>query len=105
MLDNNNNVGFKVFDNEITVFYFTDHCHFEDYTSEPKEMEDYIQRAKDFLVELFENKIKHIESYKGKALSVENYYIVYSDSTEKRIGGIWWGLVRFINPFAKKRKE
>ncbi len=29
-IDEKNDVGIEVFDNEITVFYFTDHCHFED---------------------------------------------------------------------------
>ena len=54
-----NNVSFEVLDNEIIVFYFTDHYHFEDYSSELEEGEDdYIKRAKDFLIELFENQIK-----------------------------------------------
>lgn len=39
-IDERNNVGFEVFDNEIIVFYFTDHVHFENYTSELEEGED-----------------------------------------------------------------
>lgn len=105
-LDKENNVGFEVFHNEIIVFCFTDHYHFEDYSSELEDGEDdYIKRAKDFLVELFENKIKYIQVYKGKKLATEKYYIVYSDNTEERIGGIWWGLERFLNPFAKKTEK
>lgn len=102
-IDDKNNVGFEVFDNEIIVFYFTDHYHFEDYSSELEDGEDdYIKRAKDFLTNLFENKIKHLEIYKGKKLATEEYYFIYSDNTEERIGGTWWGLERFLNPFAKK---
>ncbi len=51
---------------------------------------------------MFENKIKYIQVYKGKKLATEKYCIVYSDNTEERIGGTWWGLERFLNPFAKK---
>lgn len=102
-IDEKNNVGFEVFDNEIIVFYFTDHYHFEDYSSELQDGDDnYIKRAKDFLNELFENQIKYIEIYKGKKLATEKYYFIYSDNTEERIGGTWWGLERFLNPFAKK---
>ena len=32
-IDAENQVGFEVFDNEIIVYYFTDHYHFEDYSS------------------------------------------------------------------------
>ena len=102
-IDEKNNVGFEVFDNEIIVFYFTDYYHFEDYSSELEDGEDdYIKRAKDFLIELFENQIKYIEIYRGKKLATEKYYLVYSDNSEERIGGTWWGLERFLNPFAKK---
>lgn len=102
-INEKNNFGFEVFDNEIIVFYFTDHYHFEDYSSDLEDGDDnYIKRAKGFIVELLENKIKYIQIYKGKKLATEKYYIVYSDNTEKRIGGTWWGLERFLNPFAKK---
>ena len=48
-IDDKNNVGFEVFDNEIIVFYFTDHYHFEDYSSELEDGDDdYIKRAKFF---------------------------------------------------------
>ena len=102
-IDEKNNFSFEVFDNEIIVFYFTDHYHFEDYSSDLEDGDDnYIKRAKGFIVELLENKIKYIQIYKGKKLATEKYYIVYSDNTEERIGGTWWGLERFLNPFAKK---
>ena len=102
-INEKNNIGFEVFDNEIIVFYFTDHYHFEDYSSDLEDGDDnYIKRAKGFIVELLENKIKYIQIYKGKKLATEKYYIVYSDNTEERIGGTWWGLERFLNPFAKK---
>ena len=105
-INEKNNFGFEVFDNEIIVFYFTDHYHFEDYSSDLEDGDDnYIKRAKGFIVELLENKIKYIQIYKGKKLATEKYYIVYSDNTEERIGGTWWGLERFLNPFAKKIKK
>lgn len=102
--DAKNNVGFEVFDNEIMAFYFTDHCHFEDYSSELQEGEEnYIERAKSFLKDLLEYKIRHVEYYKGKTLSSEKYFILYNDGRgDECIGNAWFGLSKFINPFAKK---
>lgn len=104
-IDNKNNVGFEVFDNEIIVFYFTQHYHFEDYTSEQGQGEDdYIKRAELFLVDLFQYKIRHKEVFKGKTLCNEKYYIMYQDGREDNyIGGTWFGLYKFINPFRKKK--
>ena len=103
-IDEKNNVGFEVFDNEIIVFYFTDHQHFEDYSSvlEDKE-EHFIERAMDFLSKLLQYPIRHICCYKGKRISIEKYYLVYGNGMkDKYIGSTWFGLVHFINPFAKK---
>lgn len=104
IIDAKNNVGFEVFDNEIIVFYFTDHCHFEDYSSELQSGQDnYIERAKSFLKELFEYKILHVEYYKGKSLYSEKYYIMYIEGREYEcIGKTWFGLLKFINPFGRK---
>lgn len=103
MIDEKNNVGFEVFDNEIIVFYFTDHSHFEDYSSEPDEVEDnYIKRAANFILELFQYKICHKEYYRGKLLCREEYYIIYDDGESVCIGTTWYGLSRLKNPFIKK---
>lgn len=103
-IDAKNQVGFEVFDNEIIAYYFTDHYHFEDYTSELEdEQEDYIECAKSFLKELFEYRILHIEYYKGKSLSSEKYFIMYPDGREDEcIGNIWFGFSKLINPFGKR---
>lgn len=107
IIDAKNHVGFEVFDNEIIVFYFTDHCHFEDYTSELHDGEDnYVERAKAFLLELLTYKIRHIEYFKGTSLSSEKYFIIYDDGREDAcIGNTWFGLSRFINPFGRKSER
>lgn len=104
IIDSENHIGFEVFDNEIIAFYFTDHYHFEDYSSELQDGEEnYTERAKAFLKELFEYKIRHIEYYKGKTLSSEKYFILYPDGRkDKRISNTWFGFSKFINPFGKK---
>lgn len=106
-IDEKNNVGFEVFDNEIIVYYFTDHCHFEDYSSEFDEVEDnYIKRAIDFLAELLQYKICHQEYYRGKSLYSEKYYIIYDDDRKNKcIGTTWYGLSKFINPFGKRSRK
>lgn len=102
-IDPVNHVGFEVFENEIIVSFFTDHCHFKNQISELQNGEEnYIERAKSFLIELFEHKIQLMECWKGKKLSSEKYYLLCNDGSRKGIGRTWFGLVRFINPFGKK---
>ncbi len=107
MIDEKNHVGFDIMENEIIVFYFTDHMHFEDYTSELEEGEDdYIKRAKDFLIELLQYTIRHDEFFKGKKKSLEKYYMLYDDGREEDyLGATWFGLSTFINPFGRKSSK
>lgn len=103
-IDAKNHVGFEVFENEVIAFYFTDHSHFEDYSSELQDGEEnYIERATAFLKVLLEHKIRHVEYYKGKILSSEKYFMMYHDGREDEcIGNTWFGLSKFINPFGKR---
>ena len=67
IIDKENNVWFEVFENEIVLFYFTDHEHFDDYMAPPKDGEpNYIQRATDFLKRLFTLRLKKTETVKGR---------------------------------------
>lgn len=106
-IDAINHVGFEVFENEVIVFYFTGHSHFEDYSSELQAGDDnYIERSKSFLKDLFENKIRHVEYYKGKTLSSEKYFLLYNDGRDDEcIGNTWFGLSKLINPFARKSMD
>lgn len=102
-VDEQHDIGIKIFDNEIIFFYFTGHTHFEDYSSSAETIdEDYITRAISFLKDFFDNEIRHVERYRGKTLAQEKYIILYNDGREECIGNIWYGLSRFINPFGKK---
>lgn len=102
----NQDVCFEVFDNEIIVFFFTNHLHFEDHSSGLKEGDpDYIQRAREYLKRLFTLPLRKYDTYKGKKLSCERYYFILPDGTEEQAGGVLYGLFRLINPFAKKRTE
>ena len=65
------------------------------------EIDELIEVAKDIIA----NPQKYSEKCKGKKLATEKYYLIYSDNTEERIGGTWWGLARFLNPFAKKTEK
>lgn len=102
-IDAKNHVGFKVFENKVIVYYFTGHYHFRDYISKLRDGEDnYIERAKSFLKELFEHRIYHAEYYKGKSLSSEKYFLLYYDGRSiECIGNTCFGLSKFINPFGK----
>lgn len=104
MIDEAHRMGFSVSENEIIVFCFRDHTHFEDHTSEPREGgPDYVTRAKEFLSDLLQYRIRRVEVYKGKELAKEKCYFLYPDERgEESFGGTWYGLLRHLNPFAKK---
>ncbi|MDR0914714.1 MAG: hypothetical protein LBM65_06100 [Oscillospiraceae bacterium] len=106
ILDEENNVGFEVFDDEITVFYFTAHTHFNKQYYEELELEYSDSIAIEFLIDLFTYPIHYTKVYKGKKLINEKYHIETDDYTGMRtIDSAWHGLVNFHNPFAKKVKE
>jgi hypothetical protein len=70
------NIGFEVSDNEIIVFFFTDYCHFEDYSSTNENDEDYTTRAIDFLTRLFTLPIRYVKVTKGKMVKREEYFFI-----------------------------
>ena len=106
-IDEENHVGFEVFDNEIIFFYFTEHCHFEDCTSDLEDDEpDYIERAKAFLVDLFSCKITQQKQYKGNTLISEKYIFTYPDGTTDCPDGPWiHGILVRLVPFLPERME
>lgn len=107
IIDDKNGVGVEVFDNEIIVFYFSEHHHFEDYSCELNEEEpNYVERAKTFLLDLFSCKITCQKRYRGNTLISEKYIFTYPDGTEDCPAGTWGHgiLIRFI-PFLKNRTE
>lgn len=99
-IDSTNDVGFEVFENEIIVFYFTDHHHFyaEEETTFPT-------LAKEFLTQLLTTRLRCIETYRGKKLVKDNYYFVYDNKDTESIGGTFWNLRCFLNPFTKKTQK
>ncbi len=104
MIDERNNFGFEVCDNEIIVFCFTSCQHFKNYNAAISEdANNYIKRAEGFLLDLFQHQVRHIACFKGKSLSSEKYYILYCDGREDCcIRNTWFGFSKFINPFGKK---
>ena len=102
-IDANNHIGFEVFENEIIVFYFTNHTHFDDNSLELQNGEqNYVERAKELLINLFKYKIRHIKFYKGKTFYYEKYLIIYNDGREECIGKTCFSHLKLINPFLHK---
>ncbi len=99
-VDEKHHVGFEVFDREILIFYFSEHCRF---VYADNDQDTYLKRAKKFLTELLTLPICHVETYKGKKRVSEKYDIVYSDwegGTE--VGGIRYTHIRRFCPFKRK---
>ena len=89
-LELEHNIGFEVLENEIIVFYFKDHTHFEDYSSDLDADEpDYVARAIEFLVNLFTSKIRIEEYYTKDKLVRDRFYFILPDGDEY-IGGTFY---------------
>lgn len=95
------NIGFEVFNNEIIAFYFTNHCHFEDYSSTPESDEDYVTKAINFLTRLFTLPVRYVKVTKGKKVRREEYFFVMPNGQEESIAGSCIQLFGG-NSFAKK---
>ncbi len=106
-IDEKGDVCFEVLNNEIIMHYFTDHLHFNDYSLELEDGQpDFIERAEEFLTDLFTCEITHLRKFKGKYLISERYTLNYHDDEKMCPTGVCVHriLVRF-NPFLKKRCE
>ena len=94
-------IGFEVFHNEIIVFYFGDHCHFEDYTSDLTEgMLPYPQRAIEFLRRFFTTPLQHLEKRKRNHSLRSEWFFLLSDGRKESLAGPWFGKL-FTNPFTR----
>lgn len=101
-LDKEHNVGFEVFENEIILFYFNDHVHFEDYTSAEPEEPFYPQRAIEALRQLFTCPLIKLETLKkGKVIRYEWFRQLPDERLESICGP--WIIKVFTNPFVKKQ--
>ncbi len=107
LIDEENNVGFEVFENEVIVYFFSEHLHIEDYTWTVEDgVPEYIARAKVLLIDLLTCTIRYEKTYKGKTLMEEHYILVYEDGTEECPAGrcVHSLLVRLV-PFLSKSVE
>lgn len=98
-----NRLSFEVTENEIIVFFFTDHIHFEDYTFDLNDGEpDYIQRAAEFLDKLFTLPIALEYMSKGnRIIKSESFFI--SDNEKESCAGKTLSSAGIKNIFKKKR--
>lgn len=106
IIDKENDVAFEVFENEIIIFFFTDHKHFEDYSfTKGNDEPDYISRAVTFLEMLFNCTIVNEKIYKGKRLKKETYSLILPDGTAETLNTIIHIGLRGFLSFGKKRFE
>lgn len=105
IIEQEHRIGFEVFRNEILAFYFGDHCHFEDYTSELTEgMLPYPQRAIEFLRRFFTTPLQRMEKRKGHRLLRCEWFFLLPDGRKESLAGPWFGKL-LSNPFSRPRIE
>lgn len=105
VIEQEHNIGFEVFHNEIIACYFGDHCHFEDYTSDLIEgMPPYPQRAIEFLRRFFTTPLQHLEKRKGTRVLRSEWFFLLPDGRKESLAGPWFGKI-IANPFIRPRIE
>ena len=79
-------IAFEVVENEIIIFYFGDHIHFEDYSSELEEgMPNYVDRAIEFLEMLFRYPIERRYTSKGNKVVLDESLLIVSEDAKESI--------------------
>jgi hypothetical protein len=109
-------ISFEVFGekDEIIVFFFTAHEHFDNYntpTDDESENDegddtgntDYIESAASFLINLLTLPIRCRKKYDRKSQTDERYYFVHPKEEELIYDGFLEGIIP--NPFGRKTKE
>ena len=79
-------IAFEVVENEIIIFYFGDHIHFEDYSSELEQgMPNYVDRAIEFLEMFFRYPIERRYTSKGNKVVRDESILIVSEKKQERI--------------------
>ena len=79
-------IAFEVVENEITIFYFDDHIHFEDYSSQLEEgMPNYVDRAIEFLEKIFKYPIEQRKTLKGNKVIRDETLFITSENEKESI--------------------
>lgn len=79
-------ISFEVVENEIIVFCFGDHIHFEDYSFELEEGDpDYVDRAIEFLTMFFRYPIERRYTSKGNKVVRDETLLVVSEEEKESI--------------------
>lgn len=103
--DTSNSVSFEVTENEIIIFFFSDHVHFSDYGLEVEEDEpDYIDRAVEFFENLFTPPIERKYIIKGNKVVRDKSYFIMSQTEKVSCAGVTLCFSGIRNIFKKKKK-
>ncbi len=103
--DPNNSVSFEVTENEIIIFFFSDHVHFSDYGLDVEEDEpDYIDRAIEFLEKLFTFSIERKYTVKCDKVVRDESFFILSETKKESCAGVFLCFAGIKNLFKKKKK-
>lgn len=97
-----NQISFEVTEKEIIIFFFTDHVHFEDYSSDLDNSDaDYVERAITFLEKIFTLPIETRYTTKGDKIIRNESYFVLSNGEKESCAGIAFCSAGLKNFFKK----
>ena len=103
--DPQNSISFEVTENEIIIFFFTDHVHFNDYVVDLKDNEpDYVKRAAEFLEKLFTLPIERKYTVKGSKVIRDETLFIKSQTEKESCAGVTICFAGIKNILKKKMK-
>lgn len=83
------NVGFEAAEESVIFYFFSDHVHFDDYTSELEEGDpDFLTRAEAFVDDLFTRPIHRRYTRKGTRVVYDQSWFVRENGTEESVAGV-----------------
>ncbi len=101
-----NQISFEVTGEEIIIFFFNDHVHFDDYSSALDNNDaDYVERAIEFLKKMFTLPIETRYTTKGDRIIRNESYFVLPNNEKESCVGTAFGSAGLKNFFKKSVKH
>lgn len=101
-----NRISFEVTEEEIILFFFSDHIHFEDYTLDlAPEDANYVDRAIEFLKKLFTLPIERRYTIKGDRVTRDESFFILPNQEKESCAGVTLSFAGLKNIFNNSIKH
>lgn len=102
-LEKAHEVSFEVSEGSVIVFFFNAHAHFDNFGTDPSDT-SYMDKAINFLVQLFTLPVYHKQFFISKGVYCDKYYFLI-DNKKLILSNSVYSLGFLLRPFAKRKTE